>query len=302
MAEALQRQELAEVKREIAKVEAKIEDPTITEEEKRLWRAVLLELMKTKINVWDMVAAVRQAVRAEFDAQLPANEIQPFSGVSKSAAYGLLGKLDITAIDGSIIAEDELKVPKDTDTCGDFTWSSGDENTETPALLRHHKHQLERLGVRFGRDGYAVYDVHSYVSDGLTIQVGNKEYEGIFDGCVAPYGLMDCSAITQCRIVYVHIKPPGTLDECEGQAIMVLLAANAYAPSPVLLDCTDGVIHNLYALRGGELIRWKGLAPTTAYYMQARHLQSLPNLSKRSLTLDEVPEPQQGWMRRLRLW
>ncbi|KXZ50595.1 hypothetical protein GPECTOR_16g770 [Gonium pectorale] len=295
MAEARQlaEQRLADVQRRRAKIEAEHAD---SDEKKLLLWAQLVELEKQETIL--MVTAVREAVTQVLDKRLPTNETQPFSKVSKSAAYQVLGQLGLLTVVGEL-TDEELEVPEGTPFCSEYNRRAEDGRAETPALLRHHKQQLELLGVKMGLNGFAVYDVHDHTFASLVIQVDDTEYEGIFDGCVAPYGLTDASAIIQCRIIYEYKKQAGALEEFEGQIIMKLLAASAYAPSPVLLDVTDGVTHNLCTLRGRELIMWTGLAPTTAYYMQARHLQSLPNLTKRALTLEEIPEPQQGWLRRL---
>lgn len=45
--------------------------------------------------------------------------------------------------------------------------------------------------------------------------------------------------------------------DSEGQALMQLMAACAYAPSPVMLDVTDGITHTLYTVEGKEVIKWQ---------------------------------------------
>ena len=47
-----------------------------------------------------------------------------------------------------------------------------------------------------------------------------------------------------------------------GQAIIELLAANAFGNCPVLLDLTDGNLHYLYTVRDQQLVVWSELSPT----------------------------------------
>ncbi len=49
------------------------------------------------------------------------------------------------------------------------------------------------------------------------------------------------------------------MEGSEAQALLQLIAAYAFAPSPVLLDVTDGATHALYTIRGREVIKWPGL-------------------------------------------
>ncbi len=52
--------------------------------------------------------------------------------------------------------------------------------------------------------------------------------------------------------------------DSEGEALLQLLAAYAFAPSPVLLDVTDGATHTLYTIRGREVITWREVNSTQA--------------------------------------
>ncbi|PNW71069.1 hypothetical protein CHLRE_17g745297v5 [Chlamydomonas reinhardtii] len=249
------------------------------------------------------MAAVRQVARdaalAVLEAQTAPRKPKSFSSVGNTEASLFLRDLKLVQVVGNAVFEEELQLPDGTPTCIGFDMSGyADEDAATGPLLAHHKEQLRLLGVRFGRAAFDIYDVHSLKSDSLLIQHGNKAFRGIFDGCIAPYGLSLTSSLTQCRIVYEH-KMPKALNARKGQAIVELLAACAYGPCPVLLDLTDGMKHIVYTIRGAELIAWTELTPTQAYNLQARHLMSDTSRTARGLTLEQIPEEEQAWMRPL---
>ena len=100
-------------------------------------------------------------------------------------------------------------MPEGTPDCSSFNFSPyADENAATEPLLKHHEQQLKSLGVKFDvQGGFKMYDVHSLTGDALTIGAGPKTFRGIFDGCVAPFGLMPHASLMHCRIVYEHKTP-----------------------------------------------------------------------------------------------
>ncbi|EFJ47210.1 hypothetical protein VOLCADRAFT_105187 [Volvox carteri f. nagariensis] len=222
-----------------------------------------------------------------------AHKSKSFSSVALTEAEQVLRTIGIRPCDGSRLASAELKVPPGTAHCYVFDITPyRSENEATPPLLQHHQEQLERLGVKFDVEGgFQMFDVHNRRSGSLTICCGGQTYRGIFDGCVAPYGLMGFGSLEQSRIIYEHKRQP--------QGIMELLAANAYGPCPVMLDVTDGTTHDVYTIRGKQLITWAGLEPTQAYYLQAQHLQADEKRALWSLELEQIPEEEQVWMRKL---
>jgi hypothetical protein len=79
-----------------------------------------------------------------------------------------------------------------------------------------------KLKVKFGRNYYGMYDLHSSAPI-FSIQTSAMKYSGNFDGCVAPYGLAKSSAPLRCCIFYEHKKKKFDEDEVRVQFWMVEL-------------------------------------------------------------------------------
>ncbi|EFJ44749.1 hypothetical protein VOLCADRAFT_94818 [Volvox carteri f. nagariensis] len=222
-----------------------------------------------------------------------------FSSVSLREAELVLHTIGIRQCNGRIVANEELQVPAGMADCDEFDFTPhGSEDEATPRLMQHHQEQLERLGVKFNVKGGFQMFVHNCTSYSLSICCVGQTYRGIFDGCIAPYGLMGFSSLEQSRIIYEHKRPPQN-PSAKAQAVMKLLAANAYGPCPVMLDVTDGTTHDVYTIRGKRLITWAGLGPTQAYYLQVQHLQANEKRALLLLELEQIPEEEQVWMREL---
>ncbi|EFJ47211.1 hypothetical protein VOLCADRAFT_105188 [Volvox carteri f. nagariensis] len=267
-----------------------------------LWKEKLL-LRKKKLLLRKEKEQLREEklilLRKDTDATR-ADKPKSFSSVALTEAEQVLRTIGIEECDGRDVANEELQVPPGTAVCDEFDVTPyRSEDEATPRLLQHHQEQLERLGVKFDvLGGFQMFDVHNRASDSLTICCGGQTYCGIFDGCVAPYGLMGFGSLEQSRIIYEHKRPPQDTS-AKAQAVMKLLAANAYGPCPVMLDVTDGTTHDVYTIRGKQLITWAGLDPTQAYYLQAQHLQADEKRALWSLELEQIPEEEQVWMRKL---
>ncbi|KXZ48578.1 hypothetical protein GPECTOR_26g481 [Gonium pectorale] len=154
----------------------------------------------------DMRAAFREEASKLLDAATNRRrKVKSFSSVSSTEANYVLDTLGILEVVGKEVAAGELQVPDEPKCSGFECESYGSEDKATPHLLQHHKKQLEILGVAFGRPGgFKVYDVQKNKADSLTLVWGDQTYRGIFDSCIAPFGLTEASALRQCRIVYQH--------------------------------------------------------------------------------------------------
>jgi hypothetical protein len=142
------------------------------------------------------------------ESQTASLKAKSFSSVGSTEAYRFLDVLGVLEISGNAIFPEELQIPEGTCTCSSFDLSQYyNEGVATEPLLQHHKQQLERLNVKFGRGGFDVYNVHSLTKDALLIQHGKLAFRGIFDGGIAPFGLSLNSALRRCRIVYEHKMP-----------------------------------------------------------------------------------------------
>ncbi len=178
----------------------------------------------------------RDAALAVLEERTATRKPKSFSSVGNTEASVFLGDLKMVQVDGNAAFEEELQLPDDIPTCVGFDISDyQDENAATRPLLQHHQMQLERLGVRFGRAGFSTYDIHTLTNESLLIQHGNKAFRGIFDSCIAPYGLSLGSALRQCRIVYEH-KMPGV--SCNVfYLVMQTLSSMSVSTSLEVLSC-----------------------------------------------------------------
>ena len=165
-------------------------------------------LSYTGVDMATMRQVARDTALAVLEAQTAPRKPKSFSSVGNTEAFQFLGDLNLMEVVGNAVFEEELQLPDGTPTCIGFDISGYEtEDAATGPLLAHHKEQLKLLGVRFGRAAFNIYDVHSLKHASLLIQHGNKAFRGIFDGCIAPYGLALTSSLMQCRIVYEHNMP-----------------------------------------------------------------------------------------------
>ena len=77
-----------------------------------------------------------------------------------------------------------------------------DENAGTPSFVEYHHKQLQACGVRMGRSGYKVLDLHK--TPMYHVEIGSKRYRGGVDGGVVPYAIQAASAAKVLRIGFEH--------------------------------------------------------------------------------------------------
>ncbi len=149
--------------------------------------------------------ALRTVVREELARhdEERAKSSKGFSDVGSSEAELLLADLQLDEVDGN--AEEPIALPDDAPQASNFAYEQyADENSGTPFLLDHHAEQLKPFGVRFGRGGFKIYDLHSHRNLYSITTGSGQRYSGTVDGCIAPYGLMASSAGKHSRIAYEH--------------------------------------------------------------------------------------------------
>ena len=76
------------------------------------------------------------------------------------------------------------------------------EDAGTPSFVEYHHNQLQACGVRMGRSGYKVLDLHK--TPMYHVEIGNKRYNGGVDGGVVPYAVQAASAAKLLRIGFEH--------------------------------------------------------------------------------------------------
>jgi hypothetical protein len=129
-----------------------------------------------------------------------------FSSLGSTRAEGLLEQVGVVEVDGNV--EDSINVPVGSPDCSGFDYSKYlDENSGTLYLMEHHKTQLAKLGIPFGRGGYSMYDVRGSTTC-LRFEVSGQLYHGTTDCCLAPSGLLGNSPAKLLRIGFEHKKPP----------------------------------------------------------------------------------------------
>ena len=77
-----------------------------------------------------------------------------------------------------------------------------DEDAGTPSFVDYHHNQLQACGVRMGRSGYKVLDLHK--TPMYHVEMGNNRYSGGVDGGVVPYAVRAGSAAELLRIGFEH--------------------------------------------------------------------------------------------------
>ena len=77
-----------------------------------------------------------------------------------------------------------------------------DEDAGTPSFVECHHKQLQACGVRMGRSGFKVLDLHK--TPMYHVEIGNKRYSEGVDGGVVPYAVRAASAAKLLRIGFEH--------------------------------------------------------------------------------------------------
>lgn len=111
--------------------------------------------------------------------------------------------MGLTEIDGNDI--EPIIVPSGQPVGDKFDYSCYPyEDAGTPALMDHHQQQLTKFGVRFGQGGFSAFDLHNLDSSFLITTASRGQYNGTFDGCIAPFGMYITSAGRNSVVVFVH--------------------------------------------------------------------------------------------------
>ena len=76
------------------------------------------------------------------------------------------------------------------------------ENAAASAFVEYHKNHLLLYGIKLGRGGYAIYDLHTQRS--LTIHHQGKTFHGGVDAAVVPYGVATSTSYKVMRIIFEH--------------------------------------------------------------------------------------------------
>ncbi|DBA84462.1 TPA: hypothetical protein ACH3X1_006089 [Trebouxia sp. C0004] len=250
-------------------------------------------------------------LRSDFAARYTEAKSIAFSLVSGAAANQLLEDLHLTEADG--FEEAPFETPAGVSDIETFDFSQFvDEDAGTPSFVEYHKKQLQACGVRMGRSGYKVLDLHK--TPMYHVEIGNKRYSGGVDGGVVPYAVRAASAAKLLRIGFEHkqstadkatfrMNHPDVLQaevaaprqysfkEGRGQVVCCLLAAHAMCQLPLDLDLTDGQQHHLLRLRGDLLLVYEGCTPTQAYHEMADFLiRQGPMLTSKHTILEPPAE------------
>ena len=99
--------------------------------------------------------SLRDAVSEDTEEQDEQDaEPKGFSEASSGDADALLSKMGLAQFDGNLM--EPIVVPPGQPACEEFDYSCyPTEDAGTPAFMNHHKQQLAKFGVMFGRGGFA---------------------------------------------------------------------------------------------------------------------------------------------------
>ena len=231
-----------------------------------LWSALLLKLLQA------VSALTRGFQRLEENLSSRGRTVQ-FSSVTQTKALDLMRAVQLTLVEGDL---EELRAarPARRTAAGalTFAWSTS-EAAGTPAALEFIRTQLQQLGVRFGRGGFTMLDMHA-CGIPLELRVGGMRFKGGIDGAIVPFSVATLSAANHTRVA-IELKARSHEDadlgdRAVGQCIAELLSVNAQTTCPSVLLLTDGTTADVLRIQGVVVTRWAGmpLAEALAYVAQ----------------------------------
>ena len=92
-------------------------------------------------------------------------------------------------------------------TAEDFDWSRYDnENLAAEPLVDHHKLQLAKFGLKIGKGGYSVLDLHKK-KELCKVELQKMVYRGGVDAAVVPHSVAEESAGGMLRAAFEHNRP-----------------------------------------------------------------------------------------------
>ena len=125
-----------------------------------------------------------------------------FSRVGSTQANGILASIEVVECEGNVL--DPVVVNESAPTSWDFESSQYvNENAGTVNILKHHKVELIKFGVKFGRGAFTMYNLHVHKNPYHIVHDG-QNYHGGLDGGIAPHSLSIASAANQLRVAYEH--------------------------------------------------------------------------------------------------
>ncbi|CAK0732011.1 hypothetical protein CVIRNUC_000073 [Coccomyxa viridis] len=251
----------------------------------------------TGMELLEMTSATYSMVKGLVEKDKP--ESKAFSRASSNDVTAVLGEFDFMILKGE--DEEPLQAPPDSIPEMDpFPfWEYGNENAAAEDLAMEHKQHLQTCGVRMGRGGFAVEDLHNQNAL-LALRVGSRCFKGGLDCAVLPYAVSQACAARNIRVGFEHKqrqehkdifaavqniqgnKQEGTkgksLQSNEPQAIIALVAAVHANSLPLDLILTDGEKNILLRFKGKELLQYSGLSRREAYYAVAQRLKDAEDL------------------------
>lgn len=176
----------------------------------------------------------------------------------------------------SLLEEDE-EADDEMITFVPFKWMN-DEPKDTPKAQRHLQSQLERFGVKFGREAYKIYDVHTMMQLLSVSDPKTGKITGGTDLIIAAYGLALESSIDKACVI-IELKPWEDKDNSDShakdqaQAKMELLAAAMKSNNPVLQVLSDLKTRaHCYSFEDEHHVRHQELSLTGMARRIANHL------------------------------
>jgi hypothetical protein len=274
----------------------------------------------------DVKEAIKAALEEAGFTPSPGERAVSFSGVGFTTATGLYRKLGLSVDEG-------LKTIGLTEPlggfphCGQLNMSNyPNEEAATADFLTHIQKALTLQGVRFGRGGFEVMDLHKR-RDLYKFEVDDAVYTGGLDGGILPYGVANVVPQPQlrCGIEIKHsdlhkalyqeqhggapasgnAKGINLSGSAGGQALVELLAAYVFSENSKVLLLLSSCDDNMVLEFDGEVVtRWTDISFDAAMYKMGQFLRDCNadrHLRFESLGLPQTEaEPMERLRKRLR--
>lgn len=160
-----------------------------------------------------------------------------FSSCSDGALKAFLARLNVGVEVGDPAGLFDAAI-----TFNPFQWQAT-EDSDTPRAREHLEEELKRFGIKFGKGGYQLYDVHTKKQLLNLDDRKTGKLSGGTDLILCPHGIHSLGLVQQICVV-VELKTEATalaegLGAYTSQATLELIAANYYSNQMTVVVLTD---------------------------------------------------------------
>lgn len=160
-----------------------------------------------------------------------------FSSVSMSSLVSYL-----EAIDCMVLEEKDDILPSSTVSITPFKWQ-GKEEDETERAMKHLAKELKKVGIKFGRGNFWLYDVHAQESILSVDDEKTGKLSGGTDLILAPFGIAKESVVRNACVIFelktAEAVEANGFDSFSSQATLELIATCYHSNQLPLVVLTD---------------------------------------------------------------